>query len=133
MHEEFAWDDKLLTGIKAIDDEHKKLFFIFNNLLRESNGEKSVAVISSVISELVDYTTTHFEREEAYMEEWGYTDLRRHKEQHVKLANAVNQIAENYENDPESTNLEEFATFLIDWLSNHILKTDMAYINYLKA
>ncbi|MBT3767178.1 MAG: hemerythrin family protein [Rhodospirillaceae bacterium] len=133
MFEKFDWDDRLLTGIKDIDNDHVKLFSFINTLLREAEGNQSHAVISVTISELIDYASTHFELEEGYMEQWGYPDIEQHRAQHISLTEEVIKIAENFEKDPESVDVEWFAEFLIDWLIHHINERDFAYVEYLKS
>jgi hemerythrin len=133
MYEKFDWDDRLLTGIKDIDKDHIKLFSFINNLLQEAEGNKSHAVISVTISELIDYASSYFKREEAYMEEWGYPDFEQTQAQHISLTEEVIEIAENFEKNSENVDIEWFAEFLIDWLTHHINERDMAYVEYLKS
>jgi len=109
MYEKFDWDDRLLTGIKDIDKDHIKLFSFINNLLQEAEGNKSHAVISVTISELIDYASSYFKREEAYMEEWGYPDFEQTQAQHISLTEEVIEIAENFEKNSENVDIEWFA------------------------
>jgi len=124
------WSDDYLVGIAAIDQDHKTLFLLVNRLhQRIEKGEDEYA-IAEALAGLVDYIDTHFAREERYMEECGYPDLVRHARKHRDLARTVHSLKTMFDDDPPALASDEILEFLRDWLTNHILKSDMDYVPY---
>ena len=67
--------DEYLTGIEQIDNEHRRLFEIAEELYQLSKEEfmpDKYDNIRRLLDELREYTKTHFEHEEEYMESIGY-------------------------------------------------------------
>jgi len=127
-----AWEDDLSVGIKSIDDDHKKLLTLINNLQTAVYYPTGEAFERQALKELVDYTKYHFEREEKMMLDNDYQDFEPHKRQHEEMIAQVQAYCKRYEKDPEAT-IEEMAEFLKGWLINHIAGTDQKYSDYLIA
>ncbi|MEO5343776.1 MAG: bacteriohemerythrin [Gammaproteobacteria bacterium SHHR-1] len=127
-----TWSDDLSVGIEAIDDDHKRLLGLINNLQNAVYYPTGEAFERQSLEELVAYTKYHFEREEALMEKHGYADLEPHKQQHEKMIAEVERYLQAYEKDPEST-IEGLTRFLKDWLIKHIRGTDQQYSAYLRG
>lgn len=127
-----AWRDDLSVGIESIDDDHKKLLTLINNLQTAVFYPTGEAFERQALQELVDYTKYHFEREERLMQENGYPDFEAHKRQHEAMIAKVSGFLEAYERDREGT-VEELSVFLRDWLLKHIAGTDKQYSGHLRA
>jgi len=127
------WEEAYRTGIRVIDEDHKMLFSIINNLIDETTTENPTMYreISSLLEALLTYVNSHFTREERFLEQFGYPDIIAHRRTHDTLRNQLHEIVNDFKNDPESINLNQLSTFLTKWLSDHILKTDMDYVPYL--
>jgi hemerythrin len=125
-----TWDDSLSVGIKDIDDDHKKLLGLINNLQNAVYYPTGERFERQALDELVDYTKYHFEREEQLMLKHDYADFAEHKLQHEKMIEEVVRYMEAYEKNAEST-LEELTQFLKQWLIRHIKGTDKQYSAYL--
>lgn len=125
------------TGIESIDQEHARLFELAretHNLLNDYLLYDKTEKLGSLISELIDYTKTHFAHEEAYMESIRYAGIEGHMAQHRKFEDNLMQFDPDSLEDPESQNeiVEKLLGFLITWLIDHIQKVDMLYVNSLK-
>ena len=127
-----AWDDSLSVGIKSIDDDHKKLLTLMNNLQTAVYYPTGEAFERQALKELVDYTKYHFEREEKMMLDAEYVDFEAHKRQHEDMIAKVQSYCKRYEQDPEGT-IEEMTEFLKTWLVEHIGGTDQKYSEHLIA
>ncbi len=125
------WSDKFLTGHALIDTDHRKLFSLIGDLYGYVQIEDATSELDIALNELVDYVHAHFELEEQLMEAAAYPDLDTHKEEHRKLQKRVLDYMASYQSDPLAFDLDEFMEFLISWLKNHILKSDMAYVPHL--
>ena len=121
------WDESWSVGVKAIDDDHKTLFTLFNHVhsaLEEGEGHE---VLGRALAAMVEYTDYHFRREERMMEVVGFSELGQHQQLHDRLRDRVLAFQERYQSDPGSVDFDEFSAFLSEWLVDHIKTEDMAY------
>lgn len=130
QNDPFAFTKKYETGIDLIDQEHKTLF----SIIREANDLVHAELLHDkfdktveILDHLKTYTESHFQHEEEYMEKIQYPELEAQKTAHTafieKLVNIsiwdLDAIDEN-----QQQYLEELIDYLLEWLSNHILKAD---------
>lgn len=121
------------TGILSIDQEHARLFELVqetHNLLNNDILMDKTDSLTDLISELINYTRTHFSHEEAYMESIQYPHIAFHAAQHRQFESKLlefdlDSIAEDYDEQNEA--VENLLDFLVTWLINHIMKVDMLY------
>lgn len=76
------WSDKLLTGVREVDEQHKKLVALINELYDAMKQGKGKEVIDKALDELVKYAGYHFSTEETLMTKYGYPELASHKREH---------------------------------------------------
>lgn len=126
------WKDDLSVGIESIDDDHKRLLGLINNLQTAVYYPTGEAFERQALKDLVDYTKYHFEREERLMQENDYPDYEPHKRQHEAMIAKVGGFLAAYEKDREST-IEEMTGFLKTWLLDHIAGTDREYTPHLQS
>ena len=84
------WQDNLNTGIQVIDDQHRRIVEMINQLHAAQTGGSQL-VVAEVIDELVDYTLSHFAFEEELMEEAGYPFCAAHKRVHEVFTKRVSE------------------------------------------
>jgi len=132
---QMLWQESFATGVRVIDDDHKMLFSIVNNLISEVNAETPAdpRQVESLFEALVKYVDSHFAREEQFLEQFGYPKLDAHRDSHDGLRRQLGAICIDYQNAPDNIDLEKVCTFLMSWLAEHILKSDMDYVPYLKG
>lgn len=126
------WDNSYSVGIDSIDNDHKKLLGLINQLQTAAHYKTDDGMIESIINDLVDYTKYHFTREEGLMQECNYPDLEEHKEQHAAMIKQVDRFIEEYRRD-ESRTIDDVTQYLKSWLINHINGSDQEYAPYLKG
>ncbi len=126
-----AWKDDLSVGIGSIDEDHKKLLTLINNLQTAVYYPTGEAFERQALQELVDYTKYHFEREEQLMLANDYPDFEAHKRQHEEMIAKVGGFLEAYEKDRDGT-VDELTQFLKTWLVQHIAGTDQQYSTHLR-
>ncbi len=73
----------------------------------------------------------HFTAEEKMMEESGYPYLLEHKELHDNLITKLNDISETA-NMGRDIDMKKLRVFVFEWLTEHILKQDKNYMDYLR-
>ena len=114
-----------------IDHEHQRLFQILGKVhdAFQSSDFSTAQTIHSAVVELLDYTRTHFASEEATMNATGYPSLAAHLELHRNLLARVRDFEIRADFD-DQFNPVELATFLYNWLANHILVEDKSFGDY---
>lgn len=123
----FEFKDEFLTGIEMIDREHKRLFEIADELYTLKNEEfipDKYDNIREILTELKDYTMTHFEHEEAYMESIGYKRMFTQKVQHDALREIINGWDLDAIDENQDEAIDDMLNTVTDWLVNHILNQD---------
>lgn len=127
----FPWSDDYLVHVRIIDNDHRDLVEIVNNLHDSIKSGGSRAEIGRVISNLATYVSEHFAREEALMAEYDYPGITEHKRMHRRLARTVHAIRKLFGEDPSQIDPVKLLTFLKNWLVHHILEEDVSYVPYL--
>lgn len=124
------WKDEYCTGIDSIDQQHRKLVNLINQLQTAVDYSTGEEFEREALNELVDYTKSHFGYEEKLMSDNGYPDYEPHKAEHEKMIGKVNEVLSEYEQNHELA-IRHALAFLKDWLINHINGTDKAYSSFL--
>ncbi len=116
-----VWTDSLSVGIPIIDEQHKQLISIINDLY----AALDTLVLEHSLQKLSDYVVYHFSTEENIMRTCDYPDRLIHEDEHKALTEQV--VAFTKDNS-----IPELLLFLRDWLNNHILGTDKQLGTFLK-
>lgn len=124
------WKDELSVNIRMIDDQHKELIKLINELSDAMKVGKGKDVMGKVLSKLVDYTKMHFGTEERLFQTHGYPGYIAHKSEHDKLTKQVLDLKTKFDNG-QSVITVEVMNFLKDWLQKHIIGTDKKYSSFL--
>lgn len=131
----YKWNDTFSVGYAPIDDQHRRLFSINNDLSDEvakADGANEKA-LRKIIGDLLNYTRTHFAAEERLMEQAGFPDLARHKAVHEALIVKIREVEAQVRNG-EVHAVAAFLPGLVgSWLSQHIAIEDQQYASYLQA
>jgi hemerythrin-like metal-binding protein len=128
-----TWNDKLSVGIAVIDEDHKKLVAMINELydgIREGHGREA---LGGIFDRLIDYTRYHFAREEKLFDETAYSGAKKHKKEHGDLIRVVLKAREEFQSSQVIAPSLEMMGVLKDWLFDHILGSDQKYAPYLKT
>jgi hemerythrin-like metal-binding protein len=124
------WKDEYCVGIDSIDQQHRKLVNLINQLQTAVDYSTGEEFEREALDELVNYTKTHFSYEEGLMSDNGYPDFEPHKAVHEKMIKKVEEVLAEYEQDHD-TAMSNAVEFLRDWLINHINGTDKEYSSFL--
>ncbi len=121
-----AWSQDLETGIEVIDQQHKMIVDYINKLDDARASGQRNPIIAKVISDLVDYTVSHFAFEESMQEEARYPFLKAHKKVHDIFVKRVGEFQERFEKGEDIS--EELHRLMFNWLFNHIKSDDADYV-----
>ena len=100
-----TWNDRLSVGVKVLDDDHKKLVGMINQLfdaIQSGHGKDSLA---KILDGLVDYTKVHFAREEQLFVQTGYAASTAHKKEHDDLTRQVLDVQRSTKPEPAAYSL----------------------------
>jgi len=120
------WTSDLTVNVREIDDQHKQLLKMINDLYAAMKSGQGQAVQEKLLTGLADYTVYHFDNEERYFDRFGYPEARDHKRMHTELKAQVTDLIGKFQSGQAALSVELF-DFLKDWLVNHISKTDRRY------
>ena len=128
-----AWNDRLSVHVPTIDNEHRELIDILNQLYDAIRAGAARPILSKVLDRLTDYTQFHFTHEESLFTQSDYPDIEPHRLEHANAAAWLNEIRRKYDEGVSAGLSLDVVTYLKDWLFDHILGSDRQYIPYLQA
>jgi hemerythrin-like metal-binding protein len=121
--EYFEWNDSLSVHDSMIDEDHKTLIGMVNELHDAADLGQDYITLSNILQRLATYTQEHFQREEDLMKSIAYPRFKVHKEQHRKLLERVTDLQKELDRARELVAIET-AELLRFWLTSHILLSD---------
>jgi diguanylate cyclase (GGDEF)-like protein/hemerythrin-like metal-binding protein/PAS domain S-box-containing protein len=124
-----VFDTAHLTGVKIIDDQHRQIVQMVNDLNRSLEEGRDDAELKNLFAALLAFTATHFATEEALMARYGYPQVDEHKKQHVNLVHELQVIAAEFTQGAELRLLQSIK----DWLLGHIQHADKPLGVYLTS
>jgi diguanylate cyclase (GGDEF)-like protein/hemerythrin-like metal-binding protein/PAS domain S-box-containing protein len=116
----FTFQDALLVGVREIDEQHRQLIRLVNELNQDISAHASDAHIGKRLDELIAYTLFHFQTEQNYMLAHQYPQIQAHAYEHDQLSNELRQIAERRSRAGDLLALQKIK----DWLLAHIRNSD---------
>ena len=128
-----TWSATYSVGIKLIDDQHKELLNLVNDMYNHVNNDDEGAeraYFKSIIRQAVDYVKIHFATEEKIMKKTKFQGYAGHKKVHdsfiLNVVDIINQFDEG-----KRLPLISFTNFIKDWILTHIAIMDKQYFEYL--
>jgi hemerythrin len=121
---------EFLTGIEAVDKQHQRLVHMVNQLdvmrkLRYKESFQKQAALGNILTEMIDYTISHFAFEESLMEDAQYEFFQAHKRIHELFVSRAGEYKKRFDADEDI--MDELYDVLKRWLFNHIRNDDKAY------
>ena len=127
------WTDRLSCGIKLIDDQHKGLVELVNDMFNHVTGDEiqEYDYLNKVIQEAIQYVRIHFATEEKLMLAAKLPGYAKHKRAHGRFILVVIDNIKNLKAG-KRFNLFTFTKFLKDWILSHIALMDKQYFEQIK-
>jgi hemerythrin len=124
------------TGIHVVDQQHQRLVNMVNVLddVRKApyqNFDQKQRAVGEIVTEMIEYTITHFASEEALQEDANYKYLEAHKRIHALLVQRAGEYKERWASGEDIA--DELYDVLSRWLFNHIRNDDCAFAPAVKA
>jgi hemerythrin len=126
------WDDRYSVGIPLIDDQHKKLIQMTNDLYNAclEGSEAARVLFREAARSTVDYVKYHFAAEEKILENVKYPGIAAHKKEHESFVMKVLEGVKNFEEGKQFVP-NVFVRYLRDWILAHIAVEDKKYADYI--
>jgi hemerythrin len=126
------WSNQLSVGIEEIDEQHKVLAGMVNEMHDAIQQRQAQAVVRGILDRLASYTQTHFVVEESLMRILNYPNYEAHKQEHDNLIEQIKELQGRLNAGSASINFE-LMHFLKVWLTKHIMESDKAYTKHFLA
>ena len=123
----FRWTNEMSVKSQEIDQQHKQLVSILNELYQAFIDKEHIKKIGTIISKMSDYTKYHFDTEEKYFISFDFYDKGNHIMEHQDFKNKVNEFNQKYHANNGALTYDVM-NFLRNWLIKHIMETDQKYI-----
>ena len=125
------WKDAYTMGEDKIDEQHKGLFNLSNEIYHlVEAGVDEAEIFRELFIALNDYTVEHFIYEEMYMQSQSYPALKEHIEQHIEFSQKLKKLALGINKD---SHIKDIGDFVTTWLLQHVLDEDMKYKNFVDS
>lgn len=79
-------DERFYLGVKEIDAQHSCIFAALESLQKVIAKTDQSHTVAAILETLHNLVSSHFAYEESFMERIDCADLQEHKQQHVELA-----------------------------------------------
>lgn len=119
----FEWADDLVIDNGPIDADHRQLVNLVNVLHTATSQGRGIEVIDDVLKQVISYTLSHLQREEALMASIQFPHLEDHKLRHQRFADQLHGLKEKFDQG-SITVASQLSSVLRDWLSLHIRRSD---------
>lgn len=120
------WNDTLSVGIEEIDEQHRVLVNLLNEMHEAISQQKGSSVVEEILGKLSDYARIHFAVEESLMRILNYPNYSEHKEHHDELVRQVVELQEQVRLGKTAISFQ-LMHFLKVWLTKHIMVEDQGY------
>lgn len=117
------WDDSLRIGIDVIDEHHRYLFDLTNDLYEVVSTRRGSREVARVIKALDLYAQVHFRAEERMMDHHRYTAFDRQKHQHGEFEKRLSEFYAELHDNPLTAQFDVLV-YLRTWLVRHIVHED---------
>ncbi len=123
------WTNNLSIRVPEMDQQHQQLVAMLNEYHEAAKSGKGHEALKALMNRLVDYTKTHLNNEERFLESIDYAFINSHKTEHRRFTDHVLELKIQYDSGDLSI-APKLLELLRDWLVNHIRKVDRMYGDY---
>jgi len=128
----FALTNDLLTGVHDIDEQHRQLFQLANQLIDANSSPSDRIKFIRAMAFLGGYIDYHFAAEELTMQDTRFPSYEEHRTFHESFREQLGDIAEEARTTGSSDlPTRRITALLTDWLITHIRIMDRAFAEYL--
>ncbi len=106
-----------------MDDEHREMIDLINDVYAKLGDSPDAASIESCLEEIFSTISLHFALEERIMRDSGYDEYDAHKEDHEELLDEIRDLMDSFETNPKE-GARALERRLSDWFAKHFASFD---------
>lgn len=129
------WEEELSVGEHNLDIQHQKLITLINDVYEQvqqcESLEEERSLTGRFLTELREYSQTHFVAEEAILAKHHYNQLADHKQEHGSFIEELHRLENSYSSGQPALSFDVFS-FARNWYIDHIMVSDRKYMEALK-
>lgn len=127
-----TWSSKYSVGVETLDNQHKNLMKVLNELHAASMRGEARKVAGPLLSQMASIASEHFSTEERLMESIKFPGLAGHRAKHQELAGKIAEFVSRHEKgDP--TVYTPLLYFVRDWQTKHMETEDQEYAGWIST
>lgn len=133
----FVWDRHFSTGLQSLDDQHRALIDIFNELHRtlfdlQFPADRRDVTLRRAFDRLMAYARTQFAAEESLMQKEGLDERHQfvHRRQHEQFIKNLRELWGERETHPDLPS--RMMGFLSSWIGLHVLGVDPSMVRQMR-
>jgi hemerythrin len=120
------WSDDLSVQVVEIDEQHKKLVEMLNDLHEAMRAGRARDKLGEILDGLIQYAEYHFSTEEEYFDRLEYPDAEAHKREHRDFVKQVSEFKAGFDRGSVLLSVTVM-NFLVDWAKYHIQGIDRSF------
>ena len=128
-HPKANWSQAIVTGLPAIDSQHKALF----DMAASFRGEGDQIRVMKTLAMLGDYAHTHLQDEEAMLAAIAYPKLAEHRALHQEFRRMLRELLDASRQMTLDQIADRIEDLINGWFYQHILTVDVEYVEAVKA
>ena len=121
------WTPAMSVCVSVLDEDHKKIIGIVNQLHLGITAGHSREVLEAVLDQLIGYARYHFAHEEELLIKTGYLDTPAHKAEHEIFMSRICALQNRIKSSPVSMLDLELMSLLRNWCLTHIQGSDKKF------
>lgn len=130
--EHLEWQVKWNCGNDDIDNDHRRLIELSNQLIETAMTDATPEDMEIKIMALLSHISYHFEREESILEDLAYDQLAEHRQLHEALLIEAGKLKLQY--SEKRVDVDEFTAFLLGKVvMGHLLFEDSKFFSYMHS
>ncbi|MDH5785811.1 MAG: bacteriohemerythrin [Chromatiales bacterium] len=119
------WESRFDTGISIIDQQHRRIVDMINDL-HDASIHTETKTVDDILHRMRAYVSEHFQFEEELMFAADYEFTEAHIQLHRRFTERLNSMAQRHE--AGESIIKELSAFLTKWVLHHIGHEDMDYV-----
>lgn len=125
------WRKGYATGVEQMDDQHKRLIELVNQMYRVIRDKEGTEALDGVLQKMSDYAERHLRDEEDLLHEYSYPGLESHKKAHSEYYAKMDELLAEMNVDKQKA-AQKIYVFLRKWWVEHIVGEDREYGPFLR-
>ena len=117
------WKAEYSVGIQSMDDEHRQMIGLINEVYAELGGRRDSDSIEQFLGEVHSAIASHFALEERIMRDSGYSEYLAHKDNHEDLLDQIGDMMDAFHEDA-ATGFVVLEERLSTWFGEHFKSFD---------